>query len=68
MLVFDVADAWQAHERLKAAEADIIETPQPYQSKQLDARGQPMRGHVFHVFDPDGYLIELLEAPKPVAD
>jgi len=64
VFVFDVADARQAHERLRAAGADIVETPQVYLSKQLDASGRPMEGRVFHVFDPDGNLIELLEAPK----
>ncbi len=67
VFVFDVADARQAHERLRAAGADIVETPQVYVSKQMDDRGRPMAGRVFHVFDPDGNLIELLEAPKPVA-
>ncbi|MFO1454885.1 MAG: VOC family protein [Steroidobacteraceae bacterium] len=67
VLVFDVADAIALHARLKAAGADIVETPEVYLSRQLDASGRPLQGHVFHVFDPDGYLIELLEAPKPVA-
>jgi catechol 2,3-dioxygenase-like lactoylglutathione lyase family enzyme len=65
-MVFDVADARQAHERLRAAGADIVETPQVYLSKQLDVRGRPMEGRVFHVFDPDGNLVELLEAPRTV--
>ncbi len=67
VLVFDVADAIAMHARLKAAGADIVETPEVYLSRQVDAAGRPLQGHVFHVFDPDGYLIELLEAPKPVA-
>ena len=67
VLVFDVADALAIHARLKAAGADIVETPEVYLSRQLDAAGRPLQGHVFHVFDPDGYLIELLEAPKAVA-
>jgi predicted enzyme related to lactoylglutathione lyase len=67
VFVFDVADARRAHERLQSAGADIVETPQVYLSKQLDARGRPMEGRVFHVFDPDGNLIELLEAPKAAA-
>jgi len=25
-----------------------------------------MQGKVFHARDPDGHLVELLEAPKPV--
>jgi predicted enzyme related to lactoylglutathione lyase len=68
VFVFDVADAQQVHDRLKAAGADIVETPQVYLSKQLDGRGQPMQGRVFHVFDPDGNLVELLEAPKALGN
>lgn len=67
VLVFDVADAEAIHSRLLAANTNIIEPPQVYLSKKLAADGSPMRGHVFHVRDPDGYLIELLQAPKPFA-
>jgi len=66
VFVFDVADAAAVHERLRAAGADIVETPQAYLSKQQDAAGRPYEGRVFHVFDPDGNLVELLEAAKPV--
>ena len=66
VFVFEVADAQRTYERLKAADADIVEAPQAYESKKLDANGKPLVGHVFHVFDPDGYLIELLESAKPV--
>lgn len=65
VFVFDVADAQRMYDRLKTAGADVVETPQVYVSKQLDANGKPMEGHVFHVFDPDGYMIELLESPRP---
>ena len=65
--MFDVTDAEAIHVRLRAAGADIIEPPQIYMSKKTAADGSPMRGRVFHVKDPDGYLIELLEAPKPLA-
>jgi hypothetical protein len=27
--------------------------------------GRPLEGRVFHAFDPDGYLVELLQAPGP---
>jgi len=67
VLVFDVADAEAIHVRLRTAGANIIEPPQVYLSKKTAADGSPMRGRVFHVKDPDGYLIELLEAPKAVA-
>lgn len=65
VFVFDVADAAAIHDRLRAAGADIVETPQVYLSKQKDAAGRPYEGRVFHVFDPDGNLVELLEAAKP---
>ncbi len=66
VFVFDVSDAQRIYDQLKSAGADIVETPQVYISKQVDAAGHPLQGHVFHVFDPDGYMIELLEAPRPV--
>ena len=65
VLVFDVTDAEAIHARLRDAGARILEPPQVYVSKKLAADGTPMRGRVFHVRDPDGYLVELLEAPKP---
>ena len=66
VLVFDVADAEAIHQRLQGAQVKILEPPQIYVSKKTTADGTPMRGKVFHVRDPDGYLVELLEAPKPV--
>lgn len=65
VLVFDVADADHIHQKLQGAAAKILEPPQIYISKKTAADGSPMRGKVFHVRDPDGYLVELLEAPKP---
>jgi catechol 2,3-dioxygenase-like lactoylglutathione lyase family enzyme len=65
VLVFDVTDAEAIHARLRDAGVRILEPPQVYVSKKLAADGTPMRGRVFHVRDPDGYLVELLEAPKP---
>lgn len=67
VLVFDVADAEVIHQILSKAGADIIEPPQSYRSRRTAPDGSPMQGRVFHVRDPDGYLIELLEAPKPVS-
>ena len=66
VLVFDVADAEAVHGELLKAGARILEPPQVYVSKKTAADGSPMRGKVFHARDPDGYLVELLEAPKPV--
>lgn len=67
VFVMDVADAVAMHARLVAAGANVATQPSTYRSSRLDADGRPMQGRVFHVFDPDGYLVELLEAPKPVA-
>lgn len=65
VLVFDVADAEAIHRALRAQGANIIEPPQIYVSRQRAPDGSPMRGKVFHVRDPDGYLIEILEPPTP---
>jgi catechol 2,3-dioxygenase-like lactoylglutathione lyase family enzyme len=64
VFVFDVADADAMHAALQAAGARILEKPQVYVSKRPDANGRALQGKVFHAWDPDGNLIELLEAPK----
>lgn len=64
VLVFDTADAEITHARLQQIGAHIIEPPQIYQSKKTDAQGRALKGKVFHARDPDGYLIELLQAPR----
>ena len=63
VFVFDVPDAVAVHARLEEAGARIVEKPVTFQSRTTDASGQPLTGRVFHAFDPDGYLIEILEAP-----
>ena len=65
VFVFDAPDARQAHAALVEAGAEVVEAPLSYTSRKLDPEGRPMQGWVFHAFDPDGYLIEILEAPKP---
>lgn len=65
VLVFDVADADAVHARLRNAGADILEVPQIYVSRRTTDDGRPMRGKVFHAYDPDGYLVELLQPPSP---
>jgi len=68
VLVFDVVvDAEAVHQTFLKSGADILEPPQTYVSRRLAPDGSPMQGRIFHVRDPDGYLIELLEAPKPIA-
>lgn len=65
VLVFDVADADAIHARLAQAGTKILEPPQTYVSRRTTDDGRPLRGKVFHVHDPDGYLVELLQAPSP---
>jgi catechol 2,3-dioxygenase-like lactoylglutathione lyase family enzyme len=65
VFVFDVPDARAVHATLTGAGADVVEAPLSYTSRKLDPEGRPMQGRVFHAFDPDGYLIEVLEAPRP---
>jgi catechol 2,3-dioxygenase-like lactoylglutathione lyase family enzyme len=67
VFVMDMPDALAMHARLVAAGANIATAPATYRSSRLDHAGRPMEGRVFHVFDPDGNLVELLEAPKPIA-
>jgi hypothetical protein len=66
VLVFDVPDADATHAALLAAGAQVLEPPQVYVSRNRAPDGGPMQGKVFHARDPDGHLVELLEAPKPV--
>jgi catechol 2,3-dioxygenase-like lactoylglutathione lyase family enzyme len=64
VFVMDVADAAAVHAMLTAAGAKVVEPPQVFKSSKTDAQGKPLEGSVFHVFDPDGYLIEILQAPR----
>jgi catechol 2,3-dioxygenase-like lactoylglutathione lyase family enzyme len=64
VFVMDVPDAAAVHAALTAAGAKIVEPPQVFKSSKTDAQGKPLEGRVFHVFDPDGYLIEILQAPE----
>ena len=64
VLVFDTADADASHADLQAINAQILEPPQTYRSKKTAADGRALFGKVFHARDPDGYLIELLQAPR----
>jgi predicted enzyme related to lactoylglutathione lyase len=64
VFVFDVSDAEATYEALRRGGADVHEIPQVYTSARQAADGRPLRGKVFHAWDPDGNLLELLEAPK----
>lgn len=65
VFVFDVADAESTHNRLLASHAKVLEPPQTFVSRQKSSTGKSLTGKVFHVRDPDGYLVELLQAAKP---
>lgn len=65
VLVFDVPDADATHAALTAAGARVLGPPQVYMSRNRAPDGGPMQGKLFHVRDPDGHLVELIEAPKP---
>jgi catechol 2,3-dioxygenase-like lactoylglutathione lyase family enzyme len=64
VFVFDVADADALHEAMRRDGADIQNAPRVFVSARKAPDGRPLRGKVFHAWDPDGNLIELLEAPK----
>lgn len=68
VLVLDVANAEAVHRTLQTAQAAIVGPPQIYVSRQRAPDGAPMQGKVFHVRDPDGYLIEVLEPPARVGE
>jgi catechol 2,3-dioxygenase-like lactoylglutathione lyase family enzyme len=60
-LVFVVraADAATAYAALQAAGDKLVEpAPIPYEMKRPD--GSPGRGSLFHVYDPDGRLVEVM--------
>jgi predicted enzyme related to lactoylglutathione lyase len=65
VIVLDVPDVAAVHAKLVAAGARIVAPPQVYRSRRTDADGRALEGRVFHVFDPDGYLVELLQPPGP---
>lgn len=58
VFVIEVDDADAAHATLEAAGAKLVEAPFAYEMKRPD--GTVGRGRLFHVFDPDGRLIEVM--------
>jgi catechol 2,3-dioxygenase-like lactoylglutathione lyase family enzyme len=58
VFVIEVDDADAAHTALKAAGAGLVEEPFAYEMQRAD--GTVGRGRLFHVFDPDGRLIEVM--------
>jgi catechol 2,3-dioxygenase-like lactoylglutathione lyase family enzyme len=67
VLVLDAPDATALHAKLTSAGARIVAPPQVYRSRRTGPDGRPLEGRVFHVFDPDGHLVELLQPPGPAA-
>ena len=61
LLSFDVPDASAVHARLEEAGARIVEQPVTYPSRTTAAAGKPLTGRVLHVFDPDDYLIDVID-------
>ena len=66
VFVFEVSDADALHATLLTAGARVVEQPQIFRSRRTDSAGRPWEGKVFHAFDPDGNLIELLQSAKPL--
>lgn len=64
VLVVDVVDAQTVFTRLRQAGADLI-TPQPTPIQRDSDDGMTLLGYVFHAFDPDGNLVEFMQAPTP---
>jgi catechol 2,3-dioxygenase-like lactoylglutathione lyase family enzyme len=65
VFVFEVADAEALQATLVSAGARVVERPQTFRSRRTDAAGHPWQGKVFHAFDPDGNLFELLQPARP---
>ncbi|HSN70305.1 MAG TPA: VOC family protein [Steroidobacteraceae bacterium] len=61
VLVVRINNAGAAHAALTAAGARIVAAPTRYEMKRSD--GSVGRGSLFHVFDPDGHVVELI-APE----
>lgn len=64
VFVFDVPDADATHAALVRAGARVLEPPQAFTSRTRGPAGEVLRGKVFHALDPDGYLVELLQAAR----
>ena len=58
VFVIEVDDADVAYAALEAGGARLVEKPFAYEMKRAD--GSVGRGRLFHVFDPDGRLIEVM--------
>lgn len=65
VLVIRVPDGLALFDQLKAAGVRVVEqTPEPYRMQRAD--GSVSAGHLFHAYDPDGRLLEIL-TPQPTA-
>jgi catechol 2,3-dioxygenase-like lactoylglutathione lyase family enzyme len=65
VFVVEAPDARAVFAALSAAGARSV-TPAPAELRRRDAEGVEGVGWVFHVFDPDGILVEVLQPPFPV--
>lgn len=64
VFVIEVDDADAAYAALKTAGAGLVEEPFAYEMQRAD--GTVGRGRLFHVFDPDGRLIEVMAPAERV--
>jgi len=63
VFVVEVDDADAVHAALVAAGARVVGPPIGYEMKRPD--GTVGRGAIFHVYDPDGRLIEIMAIANP---
>ncbi len=64
VLVVEVPDARAIFARLRVQGAAPL-TEEPTLLRRISAEGQEMIGYVFHVYDPDGTLVEIMQPPSP---
>jgi catechol 2,3-dioxygenase-like lactoylglutathione lyase family enzyme len=67
VLVIRVPDGLAVFDHFKTAGVRLVEqTPEPYRMQRPD--GSISAGHLFHAYDPDGRLIEILTPQPPPAN
>ncbi|MEZ5500110.1 MAG: VOC family protein [Steroidobacteraceae bacterium] len=68
VFVIGVEDARAIHADLHAAGIKTVEEPFSFISRTRTSDGREQQGWVFHLYDPDGYLIEIFQPPRPIGD
>jgi catechol 2,3-dioxygenase-like lactoylglutathione lyase family enzyme len=63
VLVLETNDARSIFAALERADARLV-TTEPMRLERLSSAGEPMVGYVFHVFDPDANLVEVMQPPR----